>query len=224
MDYAKDKRCKENDTYIEKDELVTVNNEECSETTEESTDKNKNETISSDIKSVIDRLNNGKITEFECNELFEAMGNFLNMDVYHRRKLMMNNAEYKKFTEIPPIELYLTKFNYSLVNFLICLTKDKKGMVNKRLNHIAIIIEQILATRNAKFIGPLNFRQGLVKWSLSGSKTAHIIDRVSSASGSITTLRGILKDSADNNINFCFSSGDVDVFADNTQKRVKHLV
>ena len=131
LDYAKDKLCKENDTYIEKDELVTVNNEECSEITEESTDKNKNETISSDIKSVIDRLNNGKITEFECNELFEAMGNLLNMDVYNRSKLMMNNAECKKFTEIPPIELYLKKFNYSRVNFLICLTKDKKGMVNK---------------------------------------------------------------------------------------------
>ena len=131
LDYAKDKRCKENDTYIENDELATVNNEECSEITKESPDKNKNETISSDIKSVIDRLNNGKITEFECNELFEAMSNFLNMDVYNQSKLIMNNTEYKKFTEIPPIELYLKKFNYSLVNFLICLTKDKKGMVNK---------------------------------------------------------------------------------------------
>ena len=69
MDYAKDKRCKESDTYIEKDELATVNNEECTEITEESIDKNKNETISSDIKSVIDRLNNGNVTEFECNEL-----------------------------------------------------------------------------------------------------------------------------------------------------------
>ena len=28
LDYAKDKRCKENDIYIEKDELATVNNEE----------------------------------------------------------------------------------------------------------------------------------------------------------------------------------------------------
>ena len=44
------------------------------------------------------------------------------------------------------------------------------------------------------------------------------MDRVSSASGSITTLRGVLKGNADNNRNFCFSSGDVDVFADNTKK------
>ena len=120
MDYAKDKRFKENDTYIEKDELATVNNEECSEITEESTDKNKNETISSDIKSVIDRLNNGNITEFEYSELFEAMGNFLKMDVYKRSKLMMNNAECKKFTETPRIEFFLKKFGSSLVKFFIC--------------------------------------------------------------------------------------------------------
>ena len=61
-------------------------------------------------------------------------------------------------------------------------------MVSKQLNKIAVIIKQILATRNAKFIGPLSFNQQLVKWSLSGSKTAHAIDRVSSASGSITTF------------------------------------
>ena len=128
------------------------------------------------------------ITEFELNELFEAMGNFLNMDIYNRSKLMMNNAEYKKFTEILPTELYLKKFNYGLVNFLIFLSKDKKGIVNKRLNQIAMIIEQVLATRSAKFIGLLSFSQVVVKWSLSGSKTAHTIDRVSSASGSITTL------------------------------------
>ena len=116
------------------------------------------------------------------------MGNFLNMDVYNRSKLMMNNAEYKKFTEIPPIQLCLKKFNSSLVNFLICLTKNKKGMVNMRFNQIAMTIEQILATRNAKFIGPLSFSQGLVKWFLSSSKTAHTIDGVSPASGSITTF------------------------------------
>ena len=83
LDYAKDKCCKENDKFIEKDELATLNNEEYSKITEESIDKNKNERIS---KSVIDHLNNDNITEFECNELFEAMGNFLNMDVYSRSK------------------------------------------------------------------------------------------------------------------------------------------
>ena len=131
MDYAKDKRFKENYTYIEKNKLATVNSEECSEITEESTNKSENETISNDSKLVIDRLNNGYITKFECNELFEVMGN---MNDYNRSKLIMNNAEYKKFTKIPPIDVYLKKFNSSLVNFLVCLTEDKKGMVNKQFN------------------------------------------------------------------------------------------
>ena len=57
--------------------------------------------------------------------------------------------------------------------------------------------------------------------SLSGSKAAHTIDGVSPASGSITTLQGVLKDNADNNRNFCFLSGDVEVFAGNTEKKSK---
>ena len=106
MDYAKDKHCKENDTYIDKDKLATVNSEEGSKITAESTDKNENETISSDSKSVIDHLNNGNITEFECNELCEAMRNFFNMDVYNRSKLMMNNTEYNKiYRYLPSIDL-----------------------------------------------------------------------------------------------------------------------
>ena len=46
----------------------------------------------------------------------------------------------------------------------------------KRLNQIEMITEQVLA----KFIGPLCFSQGFVKWTLSVGKTAHTIDGVSS--------------------------------------------
>ena len=73
------------------------------------TERSENEAISSNFKSVIDCLSNGNITEFEW--AIEAMGKFLNMDVFNQSKLMMNNTEYKKFTKIPPIELYLKKFN-----------------------------------------------------------------------------------------------------------------
>ena len=53
-------------------------------------------------------------------------------------------------------------------------------MMIKRLNQIEMITEQGLATRIAKFIGPLCFSQGFVKWTLSVGKTAHTIDGVSS--------------------------------------------
>ena len=60
---------------------------------------------------IVDCLNHDDITEYESNELCEDMCNFFNMDVYNRSKLMMNNAEYKKFTEIPPV-------TYILINLI----------------------------------------------------------------------------------------------------------
>ena len=68
------------------------------------------------------------------------------------------------------------------------MTEDKNDMVNKQLNEIAMIIEQVLAKRNTKFISPLSFSRGLVKWSLSDSKTAHTLDRILSAIGCIKIL------------------------------------
>ena len=60
----------------------------------------------------------------------------------------------------------------------------------------------------------------MTKWVFSGSKAAHSLDGATSASGSITTLRTWLKDSAINP-NTVYESGDVDVFADNTQRKGK---
>ena len=67
----------------------------------------------------------------------------------------------------------------------------------------------------------MKFSQGLVKWSLSGSKTAHAIDSSSSACGSITTLRTFLNENAKDTMNECFPENDVDIVTDNTQKKVK---
>ena len=74
--------------------------------------------------------------------------------------------------------------------------------------------------RNLNFIGPYSFSQGLLKWAFSGSKSAHSLDGTTSASGSVTTLRTWMKESV-KNPNAIFDSGDVDVFADNTQCKGK---
>ena len=78
------------------------------------------------------------------------------------------------------------------------MTEDKNDMVNKQLNEIAMIIEQVLAKRNTRFISPLSFSRGLVKWSLSDSKTAHTLDRISSAIGCIKILWSAIKDNTEN--------------------------
>ena len=67
----------------------------------------------------------------------------------------------------------------------------------------------------------MRFSQGLVKWSCSGSKTAHAIDSPFSACGSITTLRTFLNENAKDTINECFPENNVDIFTDNTQKKGK---
>ena len=64
------------------------------------------------------------------------------------------------------------------------------------------------------------FSASLVKWALCGSKTAHSLDGCSYPSGCVTTLQKFLKSSAEQP-NLCFNSDDVEVWADNTQRKGK---
>ena len=83
-----------------------------------------------------------------------------------------------------------------------------------------LAIEQLYVTRNRMFIGPLSFSQGLLKWAFCGSKAAYALDGSTTASGSISSLRNVLKASS-HDPNTCFDVGDVEVFADNTQRKGK---
>ena len=89
----------------------------------------------------------------------------------------MDDKMYKKPTLIDDVEIYLNLFPIGLVQFLIHLTSDQKNMVNQRSNQLVLTIP-------------------IVKWSLSGSKTADAIDSSSSACGSITTLHTFLNENA----------------------------
>jgi len=87
----------------------------------------------------------------------------------------------------------------------------------KRLNALCLLVEQIYFVRNMDFIGAFSFSQNLVKWSLSGSKTLQAIDGSSSAAGSVTSLKRVLKN-ASSIPNTCFENGDIEVYFDNTQR------
>ena len=56
--------------------------------------------------------------------------------------------------------------------------------------------------------------------ALCGSKTAHAFDGCSYPKGCVTTSQKFLKSSAEQP-NLCFNSGDVEVWADNTQRKDK---
>jgi hypothetical protein len=43
------------------------------------------------------------------------------------------------------------------------------------------------------FIGAFSFSQHIVRWSLAGSKTLQTIDGASTAAGSVTSLKNVLK-------------------------------
>ena len=64
------------------------------------------------------------------------------------------------------------------------------------------------------------FSASLVKWALHGSKIAHALNGCSYPSGCVNTLQKFLKSSAEQP-NFCLNSGDVEVWADNAQKKGK---
>ena len=177
--------------------------------------------LNKNISAVIDMLNNGSISEYECHQLSTALGNYLNMSVFRDSKTMMENGLHKNFYNIQEnCNNYLTERNQSLYFFLKALTAEKTNRTTRPYK-LALIIEQIYAARNNKFVGPLHFSQGVVKWTLSGSKMAHTIDGVTTASGTITTLRKVLKDHAENHKNLCFTDNDLDIFSDNTQRKGK---
>ena len=60
---------------------------------------------------------------------------------------------------------------------------------------------------------PFSFSQDLVEWSFCGSKSAYALD---------ATLQKFLNNSA-SEPNKCFPTGDVEVFADNTQLKRKNI-
>ena len=88
------------------------------------------------------------------------------------------------------------------------------------MHTLCLAVEQIYYTRNLTFIGLFSFSTSLVKWLLHGSKSLHALDGCCYPSSSVTTLQKFLRSSSQDE-NKCFESGDVEVWADNTQRKGK---
>ena len=122
-----------------------------------------------------------------------------------------------------------TDSHTNLMSFYRPLVKLLAGMTDislnsttspKKMHALCLAVEQIYYTRNLTFIGPFSFNTSLVKWSFHGSKSSHALDGCSYPSGSVTTLQKFLRSSFQDE-NKCFESGDVEVWADNTQRKGK---
>ena len=112
---------------------------------------------------------------------------------------------------------YLNDRIKGVAEFLKCITACRSQQSNTSKLQSSFNSKQIFSTRNSKFVGPVSFSQSLVKWYFSGSKAPHTIDGALTASGGIWSLQNALKCSANSKTNKCFETGDMDIFADNTQ-------
>ena len=203
-------------------EMGNYNNSNDNDERNENVDNGVNENISETISATVNLIKQNKITNAEKNILLAALGKSINLDIYNESVDMANTFSNLKETEKSTCDLHIKKFNSSLVSFLVSLTgidlsKDKNSKKNYAL---CLALEQIYYIRNLNFIGPFSFSASLVKWALCGSKTAHALDGCSYPSGCVTTLQKFLKSSAEQP-NLCFTTGDVEVWADNTQRKGK---
>ena len=203
-------------------EMGNYNNSNDNDERNENVDNGVNENISETISATVNLIKQNKITNTEKNILLVALGKSINLDIYNESVDMANAFSNLKETEKSTCDLHIKKFNSSLVSFLVSLTgidlsKDKNSKKNYAL---CLALEQIYYIRNLNFIGPFSFSASLVKWALCGSKTAHALDGCSYPSGCVTTLQKFLKSSAEQP-NLCFTTGDVEVWADNTQRKGK---
>jgi hypothetical protein len=178
-------------------------------------DENDSEKYSAFVKEISEEGN--------LDKTCYAIGKFLANDVYEdSKRVHLEASKLESLCTFMECNKFLKERPTPLLNFLLGLTGiddiDNKYNISKLLP-LSVGVEQIYKARNKNFIGPLSFGNGVVKWSMCGSKTAHALDGAASASGGVTTLKSFLKDSS-TEANTCYSK-DVDVFSDNTQRTGK---
>ena len=97
---------------------------------------------------------------------------------------------------------------------LVCgctnITDTVDAVSNKKQYALCLLIEQLYFVRNNNFIGSFAFSQTLIHWCRHGSKTSVALSGSSTPSGSVTTVKHVLK-SASSERNKC-PSKDVDCF------------
>lgn len=176
--------------------------------------------IDESIQHVVHFLNKNKINlkRPSISMLYNELGKALRNTIYNDSKYV--HSSFKNLEDLSNINCrdFLNERPTALISLLCGLTAVDMNDSNKALT-LCMAVESIYKLRNGNFIGPFSLSNALVKWSLSGSKTAQSIDGTSSACGSVTTLKNVLKESA-TCPNSC-PKGDVDIFFDNTQRTGK---
>ena len=196
-------------THNDDDTVDTLQNLQC-------TDEHANNEY---VDTVLNLLKNNKLTDESVNKLCLGLGNSLSGTIYKDSETVAH--QYRDISESTNVDCstFIRQRPSCVTNLLKGLiSKDgNDNLSKKKLYSLCLLIEQLYVVRNANFVGPFAFSQGIVKWTLHGSNLAHSLDGATTASGSMKTLKSRFKETS-NIKNTCFESGDIDVFADNVQK------
>lgn len=170
------------------------------------------------LNNVISALKAGQIQGNDLTMLYKAVGDSLRSVI--AEDMTKLSSVYKDINSISDLncKTFLEDRPADLIDLLntICNVEPATAS-NKKLSAYCHLIEQLYFLRNLNFIGPFSFSNNIVKWCFAGSRACVTVDGATSAAGSITSMKKVLKDASVDE-NRCFDSGDVDVFFDNTQR------
>ena len=143
---------------------------------------------------IIDMINQDSLSEENVQKLCLAIGQKLSKHVFDDSKTRL--SLYRDLDKLPDLDckIFLKDRPKSLLTFLTSVFGvNFETCDQKRLNALCLLVEQLHYVRNMNFIGAFSFSQHIVRWSLAGSKTLQTIDGASTAAGSVTSLKKVLK-------------------------------
>ena len=154
------------------------------------------ENDSSLVLEVIDLIRSNEISLKDKCSLGREFGASIRKELYEETKTDIDKKRYAKLSETSEsnTHTYLKDKNQVLVQFLSNATMPKtKLFVNPKKNYnLCFIIEHILSLQNLNYIRLYSFAQSVVTQGLTGSKTAHSLQGMTSSSGIITTQQNFL--------------------------------
>ena len=154
-----------------------------------------------------------------CNKLTSLAGKIgqtINRQTFEDSQQV--SREYENVSYLNDIDAHdwLSKRNSVLISFLENVVgvsiNDKR---TRKLNAFSHLTEQVLYARNLNIVTLFSFRQNLVMYSVTNSKTAVKLQSSWESSGSNTTVHDILASKVDP---ISCPSGDIHNTVDNNQK------
>ncbi|CAG2210755.1 unnamed protein product [Mytilus edulis] len=167
------------------------------------------------IFNIIKLIKDKKLNDNQISKLYSELGASTKTEIQNASR----NSSYKNFDKLHEIDIlnFLQEQPIPLISFLCgALNISLQDNINKKkLFSLVTLIEHLYFTKNNNYIGTFSFSNALIQWCLHGSKTAISLLGTSSASGSVTTLKSVLKSSSEA-VNECPQHDDC--FFDNTQR------